>query len=170
MASPAANLAILKQAFTHLNARNINGCLGLMTTDFIINIAEMPYQKVGHAAWRKHAETLYNAVPDVKVQIEDAVAADDKVAVRMRIKGTHRGEFLGHPGTGRAINYVSHEVYRFKDGKLAEEWICSDSLTLMMQIGALSQNRLVSMWFSGYRLWFGLAVGVLVGITTQYVY
>ncbi|KAJ6790317.1 hypothetical protein PWT90_06394 [Aphanocladium album] len=168
--SPSANLAVLKQAFTHLNVRNINGCLGLMTSDFIVNIAEMPYPKSGHAAWRKHAEILYEAVPDVNVQVEDAVAADDKVAVRMRIRGTHRGEFLGHPGTGRAIDYVSHEVYRFKDGKLAEEWICSDSLTLMTQIGALSRNRLVSMWFSGYRFWFGLATGILTTALVQRVF
>lgn len=138
-----------------------------MAPDFIINIAEMPYQKTGHAAWRRHAETLYAAVPDVHVQIEDAVAADDRVAVRTRIKGTHRGEFLGHPGTGRAINYVSHEIYRFKDGKLAEEWICSDSLTLMTQIGALSKNRLVSMWLSGYRLWIGVVVGAVAAALVQ---
>lgn len=156
---PSTNIAVLKQAFSHLNAGNINGCLGLMRPDFIINIAEMPYQKRGHAAWRKHAETLFASFPDAKVHVEDVVAAEDKVAVRVRIKGTHRGEFLGNPPTGKTIEYISHEIYRFEDGKLAEEWICSDSLTMMRQVGAISTNRLVAMWLSGYRFWFGLAAG-----------
>lgn len=70
---------------------------------------------------------------------------EDKVAVRVRIKGTHRGEFLGNAATGKAIEYIRHEMYRFENGKLAEEWICSDCLILMMQVGALSQTRLESM-------------------------
>ncbi|KAK3181445.1 hypothetical protein K4F52_007307 [Lecanicillium sp. MT-2017a] len=160
--SSSANLAILKEAFAHLNARNIPGCLNLMRPDFIINIAEMPYQKTGHSAWKRHTEILFSAIPDVKVHMEDAIAADDKVAVRMRIRGTHRGEFLGQRGTGKAIDYLSHEIYRFENGKIAEEWICSDSVTLMTQIGALSQGRLALMWFSGYRFWFGMASGIAV--------
>lgn len=130
-----------------------------MRPDFIINIAEMPYQKRGHDAWRKHAQILFDTFPDVKVHVEDLVAAEDKVAVRVRIKGTHRGEFLGVRGTGKTIDYVSHEMYRFENGELAEEWICSDSLTLMTQIGALSKGRLISMWLSGHRFWLGLVTG-----------
>ncbi|KAH7110790.1 hypothetical protein B0J13DRAFT_290867 [Dactylonectria estremocensis] len=167
--SPSANIATLKQAFTYMNARNINGCLSLMRPDFIINIAGMPYQKRGHAAWRKHAEILNAAVPDAKVHVEDVVAADDKVAVRVRIKGTHRGEFMGNPGTGKPIECISHEFYRFEDGELAEEWICNDSLTLMMQLGAIWKGRLISMWLSGYRFWFGLAAGAGVAGLVQYM-
>lgn len=168
--SPTTNIAVLKQAFSHLNAANIDGCLSLMTPDFIINIAEMPYPKRGHKAWRKHAEILFDAFPDAKVYIEDIIGADDEVAVRVRIKGTHRGEFLGNPPTGKAIEYTSHEVYRFENGKIAEEWICSDSLTLMTQVGAISQTRLISMWLSGYRFWFGLTTGAIITAVLQGLY
>ncbi|KAF9932091.1 hypothetical protein BGZ67_004902 [Mortierella alpina] len=165
---PSTNLTVLKQAFKHLNAGNINGCLSLMRPDFIINIAEMPHQKRGHDAWRKHAETLLASVPDVKVHVEDAVSENDKVAVRVRIQGTHLGEFLGCPPTGKKIDYLSHEIYRFEDGKIAEEWICSDSVTMLRQIGALSTGRLVSMWLSGYRFWLGLSVGAVVAGVAQF--
>ncbi|KAK5992028.1 hypothetical protein PT974_05424 [Cladobotryum mycophilum] len=166
---PSTNINVLKQAFSHLNAGNINGCLSLMRPDFIINIAEMPHQKRGHDAWRKHAHILLASFPDAKVHVEDVVAAEDKVAVRVRIKGTHLGEFLGCPPTGKTIEYISHEIYRFENGELAEEWICSDSVTLMRQIGALSTNRLVSMWLSGYRYWVGLATGVVIAGVVQYM-
>ncbi len=97
--------------------------------------------------------------PDCIINI---FAVDEKLAVRLRIKGTHLGEFLGNPPTGKTIEYTSHEIYRFADGKLAEEWICSDNITLMTQVGALSKGRLVSMWLASYRLWFGFAAGLTV--------
>jgi predicted ester cyclase len=50
-----------------------------------------------------------------------------KVAVRLRFRGTHSGEFLGFGSTGRTIEYVSHEFDRIADGLIAEEWICSGS-------------------------------------------
>lgn len=169
MASTTSSLSILRQAFKYLNTGNINGCLTLMRPDFIINIAEMPGQKRGHAAWRNHAEILLKTMPDVKIQIEDAIEAGDKLAVRVRIQGTHKGEFLGCRPTGNKINYLSHEIYRFENGKLAEEWICSDSVTLMTQIGALSTNRLAAMYFSGYRYWFGLATGIAIATAARWL-
>ncbi len=87
---------------------------------------------------------------------------DDRLAVRVRVRGTHLGEFLGNPPTGKTIEYTSHEIYRFANGKLAEEWICSDNITLKTQVGAFSKGRLVSMWLASYRLWFGFAAGLTV--------
>jgi predicted ester cyclase len=66
--------------------------------------------------------------------VEDIVAGQDKVAVRLRFRGTHSGEFLGIPATGRAVEYVSHEFYRVAGGLIAEEWICSDTATLLRQL------------------------------------
>jgi steroid delta-isomerase-like uncharacterized protein len=159
----STNISVLRQAFKFLNAGNVNGVVGLMRPNFIINIAGVPYQQHGQDAWRKNAQMLSTSLPDAKVEIEDIIAADDKVAVRVRLRGTHLGEFLGCRPTGKTIDYISHEIYRFEDGELAEEWICSDSATLLRQLGALSTKRLVSMWLSGYRFWAGLAVGAVTG-------
>jgi steroid delta-isomerase-like uncharacterized protein len=74
------------------------------------------------------------AFPDLRTHIEDIVAAQDRVAVRVRFRGTHSGEFLGFPATGRSVEYVSHEFYRIADGLIAEEWICSDMASLFRQL------------------------------------
>jgi predicted ester cyclase len=58
------------------------------------------------------------------------------VAVRLTFRGTHQGDHLGIPATGRTIEYVSHEFYRIADGLVAEEWICSDMATLHRQLTA----------------------------------
>jgi predicted ester cyclase len=67
-------------------------------------------------------------------EIEDIFASGDRVAVRLRMRGTHQAEYLGMPATARSVSYVSHEFYRVKDGLIAEEWICSDMASLLRQI------------------------------------
>jgi steroid delta-isomerase-like uncharacterized protein len=77
---------------------------------------------------------MRRAFPDLEAHIDDIFGAGDRVAVRLTFRGTHAGEFLGVPATGRSVQYVSHEFYRVAGGLIAEEWICSDMATLMRQI------------------------------------
>jgi SnoaL-like polyketide cyclase len=83
---------------------------------------------------------MKHAFPDLQAKIEDIFAAQDKVAVRLRLHGTHSGEFLGFGPTGRTVEYVSHEFYRIARGLIAEEWICSDTATLLRQLSGLSMR------------------------------
>lgn len=163
MDGAAANMTVMREAFAALNRKDIDACVALMTPDFIINLAGAPYQQRGIRAWRKNVDILFSAFPDAQVHIDDMFGTDDKVAVRVRITGTHRGEFVGNPPTGKPISYESNELYRLENGKVAEEWICSDMLTLMTQIGAVSKTRLLSMWLAGFRVWFAAAAGLVAG-------
>jgi predicted ester cyclase len=97
-------------------------------------LAELPGPQHGRDVWRQGFELMKQAFPDLEAHIEDIFAAQDKVAVRLRFRGTHSGEFGGIGETGRTIEYVSHEFYRIADGLIAEEWICSDMATLLGQI------------------------------------
>ena len=159
-----ANIELMRNAFAAMNREDLDACVGLLTPDFIINLAGMPYDMRGPRAWRKNAETLFSAFPDIHIHVEEMFAADDKVAVRVRLTGTHTGEFLGNPPTGNRIEYQSNELYRIADGKLAEEWICSDMLTLMTQIGAVPAKHLLFMWLAGFRVWFAAGIGLAAGV------
>jgi steroid delta-isomerase-like uncharacterized protein len=132
--STAANVELVRAASRAFNAGDADECLARIAPNFIINLAELPEPMHGRQAWRQNFETMKHAFPDVQAHIEDIVAAQGKVAVRLRLRGTHTGEFLGIPATGRAIDYVSHEFYRIADGLIAEEWICSDMATLLRQL------------------------------------
>jgi steroid delta-isomerase-like uncharacterized protein len=101
----------------------------------IQHLAELPEPRVGRDTWRRGAELIKGAFPDLTVEIDDIVAEGDRVALRLTIHGTHQGEFLGMPATGRPVSYVSHEFYRVANGLIAEEWICSDTAGLFQQIG-----------------------------------
>lgn len=167
--TPQSNIALMRTAFAALGRKDADAVVTLMPPDFLINIAGVPYQKRGTNTWRKHAEILFSAFPDIQVKVEDIFAAGDKVAVRLRISGTHAGEFLGVQPTGKRVEYESTEIYRIADGKIAEEWICSDTLTLMAQIGGrgFSMGKLASMWLAGYRVWFALFLGIVIGLLSM---
>jgi steroid delta-isomerase-like uncharacterized protein len=133
--SPATNIELLRAAFEAFNAGDADKCMAFTVPDLIMNLAELPEPRQGQQAWRQGFEMMKQAFPDLQAQIEDIVAADDRVALRLRFRGTHAGEFLGIPATGRQIEYVSHEFYRIAGGLIAEEWICSDMATLFRQLG-----------------------------------
>ncbi|MBV9452335.1 MAG: ester cyclase [Streptosporangiaceae bacterium] len=132
--SPAANIELVRAAAEAFNLGDADLCTALMTPDFVINLAELPEPQRGREMWRQNFGILKHAFPDIRAHIEDIFAAQDKVAVRVRLRGTHSGEFLGFAATGRTIEYISHEFYRIADGLIAEEWICSDTATLLRQL------------------------------------
>jgi steroid delta-isomerase-like uncharacterized protein len=132
--SPTANADLVRAGFQAFNAGDADQCLALAAPDLVMNLAELPGPRHGRAVWREGFELMKRAFPDLQAQVEDVVAAGDKVAVRVRFRGTHSGEFLGIPATGRTVEYVSHEFYRIAGGLIAEEWICSDTATLFGQL------------------------------------
>jgi len=77
------------------------------------------------------------AIPDLRLEISDIMAAEDKVIVRFIAVGTHRGVLFGHGATGRAVQINNINIYRFEDGLVAETWQLADGFGLLRQVGAL---------------------------------
>src|SRR5215203_1486449 len=69
--------------------------------------------------------------------ILDMIAEGDKVAVRYTVEGTHEGELLGVPPTGRRVSIESFTVERVSDGRIREHWHVTDTLDMMQQMGAI---------------------------------
>jgi C-1 hydroxylase len=79
-----------------------------------------------------------NAFPDWHESIEDIIAEGDKVWVRLTYTGTHKGEFMGLPPTGKKIISKAVDIYRIVDGKLAEYWNVTDNVSIFKQVGAIN--------------------------------
>ena len=81
-----------------------------------------------------------SAFPDFEMEIVDLIAEGDKVVARFKCSGTHRGEWLGVPATGRRFENVD-EIYIFgvQDGKLVSALGVEDNLTRLRQLGMLPQ-------------------------------
>lgn len=80
---------------------------------------------------------LVTAVPDTRIAPQDLLTDGDRVAVRFTFTGTHEGELLGAPGTGRALEVEGITVLRFENGLVVERWNRLDDLALLTQLGAL---------------------------------
>ena len=91
----------------------------------------------GIEAFKQFTSGFFTAFPDLQTTIEDLIAEGDKVAVRQTWRGTHTGDFLGIPPTGKQVIFTSTEFYRVAGGKLAEEWVELDMLGLLQQLGAI---------------------------------
>jgi steroid delta-isomerase-like uncharacterized protein len=86
----------------------------------------------------KQLIAMYRAAfPDLHFTIEDMVAEDDRVATRLGISATHKGELLGIPPTENRLSFTAMEIYRLKEGKIEEQWVNVDTLGMMQQIGAI---------------------------------
>jgi steroid delta-isomerase-like uncharacterized protein len=130
----AENAALVLESIGALNAGDTERLLAVVAPNIVIHYAEMPEPLHGRETWQQGFEMMRRAFPDLEAHVDDLVAAEDKVAIRVSFRGTHQGEFQGIPATGRTIHYVSHEFYRVEDGLFAEEWICSDMASLFRQL------------------------------------
>ena len=132
--SAEANAALVLESFDAVNAGDTKTLLAVVAPDIVMHFAEMPEPLRGRETWQQGFEMMKRAFPDLEAHVDDVVAAEDRVAVRVSFRGTHAGEFQGIPATGRTIQYVSHEFYRVDDGLIGEEWICSDMASLFRQL------------------------------------
>jgi steroid delta-isomerase-like uncharacterized protein len=87
-------------------------------------------------AAKRWVQPFQSAFPDFEMEIVDLIAEGDKVVAHFTCSGTHRGEWLGVPATGRRFEQVD-EIYIFtvRDGKLVSALGVEDNLTRMRQLG-----------------------------------
>jgi steroid delta-isomerase-like uncharacterized protein len=81
------------------------------------------------------------AFPDGRMTIEDMLAEGDRVATRKTFRGTHRGELMGIPPTGKAVAIRLMDISRLVDGKVVESWHVGDDLGMLQQLGVLQTPR-----------------------------
>jgi predicted ester cyclase len=88
-------------------------------------------------ALKEHVAIFDAAFPRYVVLAEDMIAEGDKVAVRARFQGVHRGELMGIPATGKEVDLPFQIVYQIAQGKIVQHWISYDGMGLMKQLGVI---------------------------------
>jgi steroid delta-isomerase-like uncharacterized protein len=103
-----------------------------------------PDQEIrGPEGFLAFAHRIREVFPDTDLVVEDAFAVNDKVAVRWTATGTHRGDGLGIPATGKRIRITGITIARIVDGKVVEGWDNWDRLGMLEQIGAYASPETV---------------------------
>ncbi len=101
----------------------------------VIDHDPAPDQSPGPEGFIKFFSAFRAAFPDLSVAVEHMVADDDNVAIAYTVTGTHQGDFLGVPATGRRISARGMQISRFQNGQIVERWGSSDQLGILQQIG-----------------------------------
>ena len=112
--------------------RLIDEAVGKRNLDVLDELAAGEFAQVA----KRWVRPFQSAFPDFEMEIVELIADDEKAVGQFECSGTHRGEWLGVPGTGRRFENID-EIYIFeiKDGKLVGAFGVEDNLTRMRQLG-----------------------------------
>jgi len=139
---PADVLKVVIRWFVEevLNTGNLKAVDELFAPDYVAHVPLDPEPLRGVLAWKQRVTTYLAAFPDLHVTLEDLVAEKDIVVARVTWSGTQRGLFLGVSATNRRVAVAGVFAWRIVDGKICEEWIAEDLLSLTQQLGALPKR------------------------------
>ncbi len=113
----------------------------LYAPDYVLHDPSLPEDLHGPEGLKRYVAMTRAAFPDARVTVEDQVAEGDKVVDRWTARGTHTGEFMGIPPTGRRIEVSGVTISRFAGGKIAEDWYQGDDLGMMRQLGVIPSGE-----------------------------
>jgi steroid delta-isomerase-like uncharacterized protein len=97
------------------------------------------FPDMDRAGMKQMVPAFYTAFPDMRYTVEDLIAEGDKVVHRYSFRGTHQGDFMGVPATGKVVTYTGIYISRLAGGKIVEDWCSVDMLGLFQQLGGVPQ-------------------------------
>jgi steroid delta-isomerase-like uncharacterized protein len=132
-----ANKAIVRRFSEEVMNRGNLRVIDELFAPNVVDHSIPPGFPAGIAGVKQMAAMYRSAFPDVRSTIEDLVAEGDKVVVRWSATGTHRGELMGIPATGKRVTVTGIVIDRIAGGKIVEHWESFDQLSMMQQLGVV---------------------------------
>lgn len=117
------------------NGGNLDLLDEMFAADYVGHDAPRPDPVRGPEGMRDFLRMYHHAFSDAHITIDDVIVRDDKVVTRWTGRGTHDGDLMGMPPTGKAVEFVGIRIFRVADGKIAEGWVVWDTFGLMRQLG-----------------------------------
>ena len=137
--SKAENVKVVQVIFSEVWSKgNVDLIDELYAADFVGHFPGETFH--GREGIRSHVTAHRIAFPDWAEQIEDTIAEKDRVVVRFRSSGTNLGEFLDRAPTGNRVEISEVAIFRLKDGKVVEQWVYPDMLSMQRQLRGEGQT------------------------------
>jgi steroid delta-isomerase-like uncharacterized protein len=132
------NKAIVSRATEEIfNKNNLAVVDELYATNFVSHGSDIPGVTPDREGYKQFVTMSRTALPDFHTTIEDMIAEGDKVVQRFTARGTHKGEFMGIPPTGKQVTITGIAIDRIAGGKIVENWVNIDMLGMMVQLGVV---------------------------------
>lgn len=131
--TPADYKAAIRQIYeVCLNTGNLEIAPKLFADDYV-----GPTGEIGPAGFAQTIQRMRAGMPDIHVKVQDLSAEGNRVWVRWRWTGTHRGMLRGFPATGRRVEITGMTMYELRDGRIVRSWVENDRLGFLQQIGVV---------------------------------
>ena len=130
------NNSLASHFFELLNNRSFHEMENLWSENHKLYFSgnSMPFNKKEHLDL---INKFFLGFPDFKYIIQDEISEGDKIVLRGKLQGTHQSEYQGIEASGRKIEVSWISVFEILGGKINDEWLFIDNLSLMHQIGAI---------------------------------
>jgi steroid delta-isomerase-like uncharacterized protein len=136
--SAEENKAIARRGYEAINQNNLDALDEVAAPD-ITDHDPAPGQAPGLEGVKQWFSSMHTAFPDFQMNVEEMIAEGDKVVARVRMSGTHQGEFMGIDPTGNRVEISGIGILRVADGKIVEHWGNFDDLGMMQQLGVIPE-------------------------------
>jgi steroid delta-isomerase-like uncharacterized protein len=137
--SEEANCALVRRFIDEVfNAGNFDSVNELLSPDYAHHDPTTQEFGSGMEGFKRLIGYYRQAFPDLEITLDDQFAAGDRVADRWTGRGTHEGELMGIPATGRPVIAGGISIHRIADGRIAETWNNYDAAGVLRQIEAIS--------------------------------
>lgn len=113
-----------------LNGGDLDAINELVHVDYVDGYADVR----GRDGYREIVMAVRRAFPDFQLTIEDTVSEGEKVVGRFTFRGTHQGDFMGIPPTGKQVEFPAMGLLHFKDGQMIRRWNISDPQDAIEQL------------------------------------
>lgn len=128
----------VRHMFTIANEKDPDAYLEVLHEDFV-NHSAPPGMAADREGYRHIYGMYVNAFPDFEITVEDMVVEGDRVMTRWTARGTHQGELMDVPPTGKEVEMTGITFNRVADGKVIEQRENADMLGLLQQLGVIPE-------------------------------
>lgn len=133
----AENKALARRVFEEMwNKSNLDAVDAIYAPD-VVNHELPPGMPEGIEGTKAYFGMFISAFPDTQMTVEDQIAEGDRVVTRWTARGTHTGELMGIPATGKQVTVTGINVDRIAGGRIVEEWGEFDMMGMMQQLGVV---------------------------------
>jgi steroid delta-isomerase-like uncharacterized protein len=138
--STKKNKAALSRFWNEVfNKRNLNLIDSMFTKDYVYH-GPAGQEVRGTEGLKGFLKIYMDAFPDMQATVEDVFAEDDKVVSRTTCRGTHKGQLMAMPPTGKLVSITIICINRFVGDRIAEDWELFDMFGMMQQLGAIPKQ------------------------------
>ena len=135
VSSSEDNKAAVQACFGAASRGDFDAFESILTPDYVVH----PEEVRGARGLAEMVSVYRSAIGDLHVEVEHQFTEGDYVATRTTIRGTHDGDLMGTPPTGRQVAFSMLTISRCENGRIAEEWEIADTMSLLQQIGAVPE-------------------------------